>query len=78
MDVSMPVMDGLEATRRIRALGAASLIIAVTGHEDAGMAARCARAGMDAALAKPLALDRLCEALTPCAPGAALDAPRRV
>ncbi len=57
MDVRMPVMDGLEATRRIRAMsdtGEALSIVAMTADampEDVG---RCLAAGMNAHMAKPI------------------------
>jgi PAS domain S-box-containing protein len=58
MDVQMPVMDGLTATRRIRALsspGAATTpIIAMTANVLPDQIARCAEAGMDDHLGKPM------------------------
>lgn len=60
MDVEMPIMDGLAATRAIRSYesrrGTRLPIVAVTtrdNHRD------CLAAGMDAHLNKPLRLDRL-------------------
>lgn len=58
MDVSMPRMDGLEATRRIRAAeaeaGRARLpIIALTAHAYAEDRLACAESGMDGFLSKP-------------------------
>ncbi len=65
MDVQMPGMDGLEATRRIRA-GAARgrpWIVAMTAHAMAEDRDRCLAAGMDAYLAKPMELAQVEEAL---------------
>lgn len=56
MDVQMPGMDGLEATRQIRALetGAHVPIIAMTAHTRPEEAQRCLDAGMNAVLTKPI------------------------
>ncbi len=58
MDVSMPRMDGLEATRRIRKLEAEQSsaripIIALTAHAYAEDREACLQAGMDGFLSKP-------------------------
>lgn len=57
MDVQMPVMDGMQATRAIRALaGAAGTvpIVALTANVQAEQIARCLEAGMDGHLGKPI------------------------
>ena len=64
MDVSMPVLDGLEVTRRLRQAEAqaeapAVRIVALTAHAFAEDLARCREAGMDAVITKPLDLAKL-------------------
>jgi two-component system sensor histidine kinase/response regulator len=61
MDVQMPEMDGIAATRAIRALPAhASIpIVAVTAHALAEEHARCLAAGMQACVVKPFRPDGL-------------------
>ena len=56
MDIQMPVMDGHEATRRIREMKhyASLPIVAVTAHAFAEERDRCAESGMDDFLAKPM------------------------
>jgi CheY-like chemotaxis protein len=63
MDVQMPVMDGLEATRRIRQQEAGSgrhlPIVAVTACALDADRQACLEAGMDEYLAKPVKLQDL-------------------
>jgi len=68
MDVQMPVMDGLEATRRIRASGRRVPIIGLTASMMKERISECREAGMDEVLAKPLDRARLDDALERFAP----------
>jgi signal transduction histidine kinase/CheY-like chemotaxis protein len=67
MDVQMPDMDGLDATREIRRMecGAGSRvpIYAMTAYAVQGDRERCLDAGMDGYLAKPIAQDQIIELL---------------
>ena len=63
-DLHMPGMDGYELTRRLRAAeaedgGTRTPVVAVTANAMRGEEERCLLAGMDAYLAKPVAIDRL-------------------
>ena len=61
MDLSLPVMDGWEATRRLKAdARTASIpVVALTGHALAGISEGAKRAGCDAFVTKPCLPDAL-------------------
>lgn len=67
MDFQMPVMDGIEATRRIRVLdqekGVHSTIIALTARVMEGDREQCLEKGMDDYLSKPFTMEAMREML---------------
>jgi len=69
MDLQMPAMDGMEATRAIRALGdvrAAVPIIAMTANAFEEDRQACLAAGMDDYLSKPIDVEQLGKAIARC------------
>ena len=70
MDVMMPVMDGLTATRAIRALdrpdAATVPILAMTANAFKENAEKCFAAGMNAHLTKPLRPEEMVRAIARC------------
>jgi PAS domain S-box-containing protein len=77
MDVEMPEMDGLEATRRIHLRWADTRphIVAVTANALPGERELCLRAGMDDYLTKPIRMEELTAALGRGSPRGALAPP---
>jgi len=65
MDVRMPLLDGIEATRRIRAREAGTdhrcRIVALTASPTPDITRAALEAGMDGVLGKPVSLDELAD-----------------
>ncbi len=78
MDVLMPRLDGLKATRRLRGGGgpnAAAPVIALTADAKEDTRRQCAEAGMTAFLTKPINRAALMEIVTQYGPGGDLISP---
>lgn len=59
----MPVLDGYEATRRLRANGYANLIVALTAHAMADDQKKYLDCGCDAYISKPITRYKLIESI---------------
>jgi CheY-like chemotaxis protein len=63
MDVQMPIMDGFEATRRIRAAGYRGPVVALTAYASQDDRQQCLDAGCDDFLPKPIEVKSLLQLL---------------
>jgi DNA-binding NarL/FixJ family response regulator len=69
MDVSMPDVDGVEATRMIRAAGIPTRVVMLTMHADASVLADALRAGASGYLVKDCSTDEVAAAVRMAAHG---------
>lgn len=63
MDVSMPVLDGVEATRQLRARAGAPQVVMLTMHADADVVRRALKAGAVGYLTKDCSISEIVEAV---------------
>jgi DNA-binding NarL/FixJ family response regulator len=75
MDVSMPVLDGIEAARRIAASGSTSKVLVLTMHDEDALRARALRAGAAGFLTKDCELKEVVDAVRAVASGEMLLSP---
>ncbi len=75
MDLRMPVMGGVEATRRILALNAAARVVVLTTFEEDEEIFEALRAGALGFLLKACSAEKLCEALRAAAKGTSVLEP---
>jgi CheY-like chemotaxis protein len=78
MDISLPVMDGYQATRQIKANPTTRSIpiVALTAHAMSGDREKCLEAGCDEYETKPVDLPRLLEKIEKLIPGNQNDSAR--
>ena len=69
MDLSMPVLDGIEATRRIRETTSDTKVVVLTMHGDADMVQRAIRAGAVGYLVKDCTTDEVVATIRAAASG---------
>jgi two-component system, NarL family, response regulator NreC len=70
-DISMPIMNGLEVMRRLKAYGLPARFIFVTGHADEQLAMETLSEGAAGFLVKPVFIDDIREAIQAVARGEA-------
>jgi protein-histidine pros-kinase len=78
MDLEMPGISGIEATARIRQMGAGLrdlIVVAMTAHAMDSDRARCLQAGMDRFISKPYRPEQLCAMLDEISSGIAARQP---
>ena len=75
MDVSMPVIDGIEAARRIAASGSSSKVVVLTMHDEDALRAKAIRAGAVGFLTKDCELREVVDAVRIVASGEVLLSP---
>jgi len=63
MDISMPELDGIEATRYIRLFNNVIPIVALTAFGDNANRNKCAEVGMNALIEKPVSLNSISETI---------------
>jgi CheY-like chemotaxis protein len=77
IDIGLPGLDGYQVARKIRAEphGRGMLLLALTGYDAAGDAARASEHGFDYHLVKPVDPDRLARLLAEAGEGSQIEAP---
>ena len=69
MDINMPVMNGLEATKRLRQMGFTLPVIAMTANVGDRDRRAALDAGMDAFVEKPVRVEKLFSEIVKCLGG---------
>jgi CheY-like chemotaxis protein len=64
MDINMPELNGIEATNYIRSFNSEIPIIALTANRDDQNRIKCAKAGMNALIEKPVSLNSIQDIIT--------------
>ena len=75
MDVSMPVLDGVEATRRIKERRPGTQVVMLTMHADADVVRRALKAGAVGYLTKDCSIDEVAQAVRLAASGDSVVSP---
>jgi DNA-binding NarL/FixJ family response regulator len=75
MDVTMPVLDGIEATRRIHAADPGTRVVVLTMHDEDALRAEAIRAGAVGFLTKDCAMQEVVETVKSVADGDVLLSP---